>query len=252
MNQVASEFRRHCDLQDFYFCRIYPDSSFVSLATDHQWPEDHFLLENKLPATARNFDTIQSSIYLPAFHRDNDFGWDDGTIQTAKDRYDIVNPLLMVKKYNDFNEVMIYSLKNENAPAYFMNNLGLFEKFLFYFKDQASELIATADKNPVKLEGHQINSHSKTSNSEPKIPKLPKHSFWLYYHNRWVKLSNKEYQVLSLTAHGFPIPEISEELFISKRTVETHVVNIKIKFQEKSKTEIIKAYWNNINTSPLF
>jgi len=53
-------------------------------------------------------------------------------------------------------------------------------------------------------------------------------------------MSNREREVLHLTAHGYTSTEIAERLFIGRRTVETHRVNAMRKLNLKNQTELIR------------
>jgi DNA-binding CsgD family transcriptional regulator len=49
-------------------------------------------------------------------------------------------------------------------------------------------------------------------------------------------------RVVELVAAGHTYREIGERLFISRRTVETHVAHVFTKLNLKSKTELAEAY----------
>lgn len=73
-----------------------------------------------------------------------------------------------------------------------------------------------------------------------KIPGSEKHDLG--------SLSKRELEVLELFANGFSNSEISEKLFISVRTVETHKSNMIIKLGLKSYVDLIKiAIKNNLS-----
>ena len=55
-----------------------------------------------------------------------------------------------------------------------------------------------------------------------------------------LNLSNREYQVLQLLAKGNSNAEISDKLFLSLSTVKTHVSNLFIKMDVKSRTQAIE------------
>jgi DNA-binding CsgD family transcriptional regulator len=52
-------------------------------------------------------------------------------------------------------------------------------------------------------------------------------------------LSPREHEVVALVARGLPNGRIAEELFISKRTVESHVEHVKRKLGYASRTEVM-------------
>ena len=60
VTNICNSFEPFSELQYFGFCRIYRNGEFLNLTTDHQWPEDYFIQQNNLPATATNFNEFLS------------------------------------------------------------------------------------------------------------------------------------------------------------------------------------------------
>jgi DNA-binding CsgD family transcriptional regulator len=56
---------------------------------------------------------------------------------------------------------------------------------------------------------------------------------------RRLDLSNREYEVLQLMAKGFSNADIANNLFLSLSTVKTHVSNLYLKMDVKSRTQAI-------------
>ena len=64
-----------------------------------------------------------------------------------------------------------------------------------------------------------------------------------------LNLSTREYEVLQLLAQGYSNAEIAERLFLSLSTIKTHVSNLFVKMDVKSRTQAIeKAKRLNIIT----
>jgi DNA-binding CsgD family transcriptional regulator len=55
-----------------------------------------------------------------------------------------------------------------------------------------------------------------------------------------LNLSNREYEMLQLLTKGYSNAEIAEHLFISLSTVKTHVSNLLLKMEVKSRTQAIE------------
>lgn len=55
-----------------------------------------------------------------------------------------------------------------------------------------------------------------------------------------LNLSNREYDVLQLLAKGYSNADIAETLFLSVSTVKTHVSNLFVKMDVKSRTQAIE------------
>ncbi|MEM9888219.1 MAG: response regulator transcription factor [Bacteroidota bacterium] len=80
-----------------------------------------------------------------------------------------------------------------------------------------------------------IGSNVQISNPKQKTPKRLKDNF-----QKRLCLSKREKEILSLISQGYTSVGISEALFISKHTVETHRKNILRKLNFNSSTELVK------------
>ncbi|GAA4895740.1 UvrY/SirA/GacA family response regulator transcription factor [Flaviramulus aquimarinus] len=59
---------------------------------------------------------------------------------------------------------------------------------------------------------------------------------------KWLDISNREKDVIGLLSKGFTQKEIADKLFISSRTVETHIKNLTNKIEAKNTTQLIAIY----------
>ncbi len=55
-----------------------------------------------------------------------------------------------------------------------------------------------------------------------------------------LNLTNREYEVLQLLTQGYPNAEIADKLFLSISTVKTHVSNLFVKMDVKSRTQAVE------------
>jgi len=60
-------------------------------------------------------------------------------------------------------------------------------------------------------------------------------------------LSNRELEILELLGHGMPTRQISEKLFISVKTVETHYAHIKRKLGVRTQPQLLRLAFNWLN-----
>ena len=58
-------------------------------------------------------------------------------------------------------------------------------------------------------------------------------------HRRWDSLSLAELRVLRLVCKGLTNPQIGAELYLSRRTVQSHLYNIFKKVGARSRTELV-------------
>ena len=81
---------------------------------------------------------------------------------------------------------------------------------------------------PVKTEGNDLERHV-----DEQMP---------FFRDTY-KLSNRETEVLRLVVLGKSNPEIAEELYLAVGTVKTHVHNILVKTNQKSRDALVMQFW---------
>ena len=57
----------------------------------------------------------------------------------------------------------------------------------------------------------------------------------------WAALTTSEMKIAKLVGQRLSNPEIAAELYLSRRTVQTHVSNILAKLQMHSRIEVVRA-----------
>jgi DNA-binding CsgD family transcriptional regulator len=123
-----------------------------------------------------------------------------------------------------------------------INNIPLLIRFTAYFKEQAASLIKQAEKERlvipdkfVNVTSHELGIPYKSTPAHPynllKMPDL--------YSKKIPALSQREIACAKLLLQGKSARLIGEQLFISPRTVETHLQHIKEKLHCRTKAELI-------------
>ena len=122
-----------------------------------------------------------------------------------------------------------------------LNNIEFLKRFTLYFKEQASLLLKNADSNriiiPKKYENiycRELGIPYKNSPLVKPVLKIKK----IYLDNN-VTLSSREIACAKLLVLGKTAHAIAEQLYISPRTVETHLQHLKEKLHCRSKSELI-------------
>ncbi|BAO76873.1 response regulator transcription factor [Winogradskyella sp. PG-2] len=59
---------------------------------------------------------------------------------------------------------------------------------------------------------------------------------------KWLDISNREKQIINLLTIGLTQKEIADRLFISSRTVETHIKNLTVKIGAKNSVHLVSIY----------
>lgn len=65
----------------------------------------------------------------------------------------------------------------------------------------------------------------------------------------WASLTPAEHRVMVLVAEGHPYQEVADELFLSRRTVETHVARIRRKVGARNRAELVASYLREADTA---
>lgn len=123
-----------------------------------------------------------------------------------------------------------------------LNNLQFLQRFSAYFKEQAAPLLKKAYFSRITIpKKFEIISSDEQGipykNSPLNINKI--FNVKKIYVDHRTALSKRELDCAKLLLQGQSARLIAEQLFISQRTVETHLKNMKEKFNCHSKSELI-------------
>ncbi|MDX2164859.1 MAG: helix-turn-helix transcriptional regulator [Gammaproteobacteria bacterium] len=228
---------------------VYPNGEYYFLCDKHGWPEK-ILAQEKLPPIGFTFyDQFADGVTFPSMDKSNVFGWSDEITRESRDQFGIANPMMISRKYEDRNEIFIFDVHHAQAYQKYLENFDLFEKFVHYYKDKSKKMVQKVCQQPLRVANQYLLKPKNTAimpdffTSRPSSP-LPRR-YYLKYQNRDVVLSVKEYYCLSLLAHGKQLKRIASRLVVSLRTVETYFERLKKKLGISSRSELVRAYWQN-------
>ena len=174
--------------------------------------------------------------------------------EKAKKYFNIADGITLVEKdRNGVEEFYLFgtTVDRRNEINFYINNIDLFKKFILYFKSQAIKLITKAEKNliclpnfkPVNpsiiygltLEDYISNKNIQSFTKEIEIKKY----FIGTYNLSSIYLTKRELDVTTYLLHGKSASVIGNRLNMSKRTVETHIENMKNKLGCFSKKQLV-------------
>lgn len=136
---------------------------------------------------------------------------------------------------------------------FYLSNTNLLLRFCNYFHEQASDLLKLADKNEnliflPKTFLQKMDSHNLSIDDFIKETQVKKHM--IDTPRGLVSISKREMQCIQLLNQGSSAREVAEKLFLSKRTIETHINNIKNKLNITGKSDLIKFFLDHPTTLP--
>ncbi len=190
----------------------------------------------------------------------------NGIYNDAVARFDLGNFFLLNKAHGSYSEVFAFAASVHNADInhFYLNNLNIFDKFIYYFKDKAHDLIRRCEndshmqtirdvvedlKHKKVITPENFNSPISTEDIG-----LNPQRYFLGGEFSDVYFTAREYQCLYWILRRVIAPEIAEKLNISTRTVETHMGNIKKKSACKTINEVVDKLisWRKEFGSTLF
>lgn len=247
ISDITQSYFKEWGLHFFGHASVKPNGEFSFSASSHDWPEN-LLVEKKVPPIGFNtYDNISDRVIFPTMDKGDVLGWTDEVVRDSKNRFSIINPMVITRKYTHHYEVYIFDLHDKNVYEKYLNHFDIFENFIHYHKDKAKKLIEKINRTPLRVNSEYLPrtkmgvcfNHKNTST----LPPLKK--YYLKHEHKDFAVSAKEYQCLALLAHGEPFKQIAAKLNIELRTVETYFERLKKKVNFSTRHELSRLYWNN-------
>jgi len=167
-------------------------------------------------------------------------------VEHARKNFNIDNGIQFTFKQKTCMDIYSFATKrgvnsNHMYGLYFAQR-DLLEKFIFYFRKQAEELVNNADKQkiliPDVMRGFKKVEPSFLVNHDVKKVFLNKIG---YYSGNKI-LTNSQAECLKYISRGKTAKETAELLKISRRTVEEHIEKAKIRVGCYSTSQLIDLY----------
>lgn len=243
VSDIVSEYFKEIKLSCFGHNSVWPDGNHTFLFTNHDWPRERVL--NQIPPPGFTiYDKITDKVIFPAIDKVNSLDWSEDIVNLAKKRFNVHNPMIITRKFNDHYEVFSFNLNSKSAYETYVNNLDFFERFIDYYHDKARRMIERVKKNCLVVNSQYLPS-TKTSHLVSDAHSTKAKKYYFVYDKKYILLSSKEYQCLSFLSHGMRIKGIAQEMDLSVRTVETYIKRVKNKLNLSNTNDLCKAYWEN-------
>ncbi len=235
------------NLQFFRFLRVYPNGTRINLCSDPDWTINYYLkglynvawFDSNPQLITHNFEVIWDE---RAVNHDNRVGVE------ARTKYNIFHGVTFVRPgmyYYELYDFATYDEENNNVNEHYRSNIRLFEHFILYFKDQASEIIKFAAQEKIAPPEPLL----AISPAAPLI-QTDKHHYSAerflvdtqvkrYYLNE-IYLTQRELECIYWLAQGKSAEEIALLLGRTQRTIDTHLENIRKKLNCSKMSQIIK------------
>lgn len=240
INEICYPLFKATPVNYFVYLRYYSDNKCMLLLSDEKWLEHYFV----------NFYPIFSTFVPEGLHLWNNYMPLQAQQEGAK-IFNHHNGVILLKKFPNFTEqIELASSCMAYSPIELLNNPGsILQNFIFYFRERANDLIAQASRERIMLSSQMHGSAPECGGSvqekDLRYAIKPK-KVYMYFNNNEITLSPREYECLKLLSHGDTSKEVARSLEISSRTVETHLINAKIKTQIYSTTDLFNQFRENL------
>lgn len=231
-------------INTFIFVRSFADNSLTMLTTRPDWTE-HFLKQQYY-----HISTFEQS---PMNYNSGFILWnsidEDKARESARRYFNFSNGLSLIDKQDDYCDIFHFCVNNDNKKInnIYINNLDFFKHFSIYFKERASLLIKESIKH--KIYRHNSNDEQKKITSilddsylridNAKLMGTKSNEFSIKNQYQSIKLTQRECICVAWLILGKSSYEVAMILGIAKKTVESHIENVKIKLDCYKQTYLV-------------
>lgn len=234
--QITDPVNNELNLNYFDYAKFYPDGRCIILSSDKDWTL-YFLsdlaYQNNMPV-----NSIEAGLHLWEEYIHPKF------IEIAKDKFNHINGITLQINNPTHTEIFNFAAApgNQKILSLYLNNKEFLYQFGVYFKEKASKIITTLEKQPLIIRPSNttsinsidvskissiFNSEVKTLDNGNPIACLNK------------RLTPKENECLKLLLKGNTSKKIAKQMNISFRTVEKHIDSIREKLGCRNRLELV-------------
>lgn len=239
IEEVARPLKEHFGVTSLVYGKNYNDGSEIRLTNQPAWVRHYY--KNSLYLNSgfeQHPKKLQSgyAIWSQLSHHQT-------VLKAARD-FNIDHGMTFIQKTDDGCEFYFIGTTSDKPQVtnLLLNHLTFLHRFTYYFKEQAAHLIDKANKNRITVAEKFNTVFSEEQglpykNNSLNLQKIL--SFKKTYLNNDISLSARELVCANLLTQGKSARLIAETLFLSPRTVETHLSRLKEKLHCRSKAELI-------------
>lgn len=246
MVRSASPFFNSFGLNHLYYYRLSPLGNYTTFGTHSELFEYSF---NQYPQWYESDPCFRCKNLKPGIFIE-DIGYDQSFNKILDDifnRFKLKYTIRVQRKIGDAYECFGFCTKliNRDIKELLINNLPIVNKFIDFFISENKTNINIAKDNEINIiplvGSFFYEQESSLLDSTKKIELLKYMGL-----ETGECLTEREKEILHFFASGYPARYIAEKLFISVRTVEHHIAEMKLKLQCSSKVELINIAKNSL------
>lgn len=225
----------------FIFMRYFRSGYFIDLSNQLDWSDyflNRYMQEKYSAASITNHMLITEGISLWSLNKDNII-WQEGA-----NEFGFGNGVSIFIKKKHYTDIFCFYSKKEHYEMneFYISNIQLLKKFSNYFLEKAQPIIRQGIKEPLPIpkiyrsqqflkspENQTQAAHDLLTIIDPAYQRILKSE----------KITQRESECIQQCAKGKSAQEAGKALCVSRRTVETHLNNAKLKLECANLSELI-------------
>ncbi|MCS5710298.1 LuxR C-terminal-related transcriptional regulator [Candidatus Berkiella aquae] len=238
VDEIARPLKKYLGITSLVYAKNYHDGSEIRLTNQPAWIEHYYKNALYLNSGFEQHPSKLQSGYAIWSHLTH-----HQPILSEARCFNIDHGMSIIQKTADGCELYFFGTTSDKpfVANLLLNHLDFLHQFTFYFKEKASHLLRKADQHriiiPKKFNKVYSQEQGLPANSAINVEKIL-HFNKLHVGNG-VRLSARELDCAKLLLQGKSARLIAQALFLSPRTVETHIKHLKEKLDCHTKTELI-------------
>lgn len=239
VNAICQPLFKKLGLNYFHYMKVYKDGSAFMLYSKEDW-NDHWYNLGFRPSITLPNKQIQIGKYALGLWRGVVA---EHIVHEARNVCNLDHLFAINLPHPDSFESYAFATwqGNDGIVNTYFNNIEVLLNFIHNFKEQAANLIKKYDRNRIIF----------SKNSQPEQLKLLDNldsALTLVGNVGPIKMTLRELEIFKLLCRGLTVKEISQILYRSPRTIESHTNNLKMKLYCNKRSQLIDiAIRNNIN-----
>ncbi len=256
IEEICKSLFTYTPIRVFEYSRVYPDGSRTELSNHAEHMENAFITRAKMSCvyTPVLIPVNQSYLLVPSWIETMRHPSQKNLqlqLYSQHEIFGIGNEFAIIKRHKKYVEYFHFYAASHSPGIenFYMNNIEILEKFALYFVNTARTLIAKADNDRLLKPWRNEEADSILNptlqkehfdfNQNKFIHSIRLKRLFLTIDGREVYLTKRELDCANLLIQGKTNLAISESLFISHRTVESHIESLKLKTNCNNRKELI-------------
>jgi DNA-binding CsgD family transcriptional regulator len=247
IKKICSPLKEHLGLTSFVYRKCYNDGTEINISNQPEWVK-HFYT---------NKDLIQESTFdkHPDHYESGVVLWSQlkghQTILEHARKFNIDHGITIIKKIPDGVELAYFGTTS-NCPhvvGNYINNIDLLERFILYFKEQASETINHAEQHRIliphkfditKPKDEDLKAMKANVSRDAFLKATTLHHFKFEGQCKGLTFSGTEIRIIEHLLKGMTSEETGKAISRSPRTVEDYLSQLREKLNVKTKSQLIQ------------